>query len=276
MYRQFRRGQNLPPDFDPSRANPEPTIVKSAPRIPPLRPAAPASAAPPPESVAQTPAPQDLAQAIVKALDEPGALSCVAPCDIVPHKSPIPGTELATPTTPPKPRRPRAPCQAPPQPPPDPNESESSRHARKCSVCNHPEREDIDDHILHWIHSTTIAWHYNLNSLSIRRHAYATGLLERRVRNRRYAVDHLIEQACTAHVTGETVLRAIRAASCLDDSGRWIEPPKQVVMTFEHKFAAEIAPAAPAPPATVPGSSSILELASQPATNDVLIEHDND
>jgi hypothetical protein len=107
-----------------------------------------------------------------------------------------------------------------------------SRHQRKCLICRHPDREDIEDDFLHWGNVWKLAQYYKIDDYrSIYRHARATGLLERRRTNFRSALDQIIENAADAKVTGDTVIRAIRAYSCLDKEGRWAEPPTQVVFT---------------------------------------------
>jgi hypothetical protein len=107
-----------------------------------------------------------------------------------------------------------------------------SRHQRKCLICRHPDREDIEDDFLHWGNVWKLAQYYKIDDYrSIYRHARATGLLERRRANFRSALDQIIENAADAKVTGDTIIRAIRAYSCLDKEGRWAEPPTQVVFT---------------------------------------------
>jgi hypothetical protein len=117
---------------------------------------------------------------------------------------------------------------------PPPDESEPSRHARKCTVCHHPERDTIDDDFIHWMKPHTIAREFDLPERAIRRHARATGLHELRSRKSLHALDLIIENAKTATVTGDTVIRAIRAASCINASGKWEEPPKRVIFSIEH------------------------------------------
>jgi hypothetical protein len=114
------------------------------------------------------------------------------------------------------------------QPPADP-----ARHARRCAICNHPERDAIEEEFVHWFHADRIADRYELPSRSaVYRHAYATGLYDLRRRNMRYALEHLIEEARLATpVTGDTVIRAVRAHAHLTATGRWIEPPKEIIVS---------------------------------------------
>jgi hypothetical protein len=107
-----------------------------------------------------------------------------------------------------------------------------SRHQRKCVICRHPEREAIEEDFIHWQNVWQMAQDYGIDDYrSIYRHARATGLIQQRRDNFRSALDEIVEKASGATVTGDTVIRAIRAYSCLDKEGRWAEPPKQVVFT---------------------------------------------
>ena len=111
--------------------------------------------------------------------------------------------------------------------------ADPARHARRCAICNHPERDAIEEEFVHWFHADRIAERYELPSRSaVYRHAYATGLYDLRRRNMRYALEHLIEEARLATpVTGDTVIRAVRAHAHLTATGRWIEPPKEIIFS---------------------------------------------
>jgi hypothetical protein len=104
------------------------------------------------------------------------------------------------------------------------------RHARKCHICHHPERDEIEDDFLNWHGPDKIVSDYKLPHYStIYRHANAFGLRARRNENFRTALDYLVEQADSATVTGNTIIRAMRAYSCLKDDGTWVELPRKVV-----------------------------------------------
>jgi hypothetical protein len=107
-----------------------------------------------------------------------------------------------------------------------------ARHARKCVICKHPDREAIEEQFVHWIHADRIVQDHDLNSrANLYRHAYATGLYDLRRHNMRYALEHLIEDAIHAPVSGDCVIRAVRAHACLTAKGRWIEPPKELILS---------------------------------------------
>jgi hypothetical protein len=110
-------------------------------------------------------------------------------------------------------------------------EAENLRHNRKCIICKHPQRAEIEQDFLLWRNPHEIVAAYSLPHYStIYRHAHALGLSRRRNENIRTVLDFLIEKAESAPVTGNTV---IRAYSCLDDRGRWIEPPRRLIIQRE-------------------------------------------
>jgi hypothetical protein len=51
------------------------------------------------------------------------------------------------------------------------------------------------------------------------------GLYKQRSRNMRYALENIIARSGSATVTADSVIRAIRACSCLKDNGEWVDPP---------------------------------------------------
>jgi len=104
------------------------------------------------------------------------------------------------------------------------------RHQRKCSICNHKDREAIDADFLLWLPAPAIVRQYAIASRSVLyRHAQATGLLARRKQNFCTVLDSIIEQAESAPVTGYTIIRAIRAYSCIRANGRWVDLPQRVI-----------------------------------------------
>ena len=101
-----------------------------------------------------------------------------------------------------------------------------SRHERLCTICSHPEREAIEEAFIHWRT-------FDLNDDeedppsrdAIYRHAHALGLFELRRHNMRFALENIIEGSQAAPATADSVIRAIRACSCLKPNGTWVEPP---------------------------------------------------
>jgi hypothetical protein len=133
------------------------------------------------------------------------------------------------------------------------------RHSRKCRICCHPNRESIEDDFLNWRNPHQIVGEYQLPHYSaIYRHARALGLTARRNENIRTVLDSIVERARQAPVTGNTILKAMRAYSSITDDGRWVDPPTYVIHQSTRK---EPAPAL----ASDPPLASDAPLASDPA-----------
>lgn len=127
------------------------------------------------------------------------------------------------------------------------------RHERKCTICHHTEREAIEEEFVHWRSVSRLAQQYGIEDYrTIYRHARATGLIELRRENIRSALDNIVERSDTTKVSGECILRAIRAYSCIDDMGRWIDPPSRVVFTTARVNAPLPAPEAHVEEAVTP------------------------
>jgi hypothetical protein len=116
------------------------------------------------------------------------------------------------------------------------------RHARKCCICRHPLREEIESDFLLWRNPRQIMKEYELaHHAAIYRHAHATGLATRRRENAYSVLDSIVEQVDDVQVTASTILRAMRAYSCLTPKGRWIDPPRRII--HEVRRPASAAPA---------------------------------
>jgi hypothetical protein len=109
------------------------------------------------------------------------------------------------------------------------------RHSRRCIICHHPEREAIEEEFLHWRAPWKLAEDYNLADYrTIYRHARAAGLLLQRRENLHSGLDAFVEAVDDVKFTGDTILRAMRAYSCIDRHGRWTEIPTRVsISTFK-------------------------------------------
>jgi len=117
-----------------------------------------------------------------------------------------------------------------------------TRHRRKCFVCKHPDRDAIEEEFLDWRSPQAIGADYGIHKNSIYCHAHAMGLFARRRGNIRSALELLIEQVEHAKVTGDTIINAVRALTCLQDDGRWVEPPRRVIYSIESSPAANSPP----------------------------------
>src|ERR1700758_1385391 len=133
------------------------------------------------------------------------------------------------------------------------------RHSRRCIICHHPEREAIEEEFVHWRAPWKLAHDYKLADYrTVYRHARAAGLLLQRRERLHSALDAFVESVDDVTFTGDTILRAMRAYSCIDSHGRWTEIPTQV------QFSTSTDPHPTQSPAPYPRSgtdSDILDIA---------------
>ena len=114
------------------------------------------------------------------------------------------------------------------------------RHSRCCSICSHPDRDAIEADFVRWRSPIQIAEDYEIpDRRNIYRHAHATGLFA--LRSRQVArvmeqylelVDHDSSESASL-VDFDTVTRAIRVYSHLDENGRWFEPVRTLHVIAE-------------------------------------------
>ena len=116
-------------------------------------------------------------------------------------------------------------------------------HSRKCVICRHPDRAAIEEEFVHWGSAWDISRNYELGEYrTVYRHAHATGLTLRRRENLHSVLDIFLEKARGANMSGDSILRAIRAYSCVDSMGRWVDPPTQI----NHSTTHSVIPVTPA------------------------------
>jgi hexokinase len=93
------------------------------------------------------------------------------------------------------------------------------RHAAGCNVCNHEKREQIE----------ADCTEYGLaDRTTIYRHAWALGLMEKRRRNVRAALESIIEKAANVEVTAAAVVQAIATYARINANGLLIERKETV------------------------------------------------
>jgi len=140
------------------------------------------------------------------------------------------------------------------------------RHSRKCIICHHPEREAIEEEFLHWRAPWKLAEDYNLADYrTIYRHARAAGLLLQRRENLHSGLDAFVEAVDDVKFTGDTILRAMRAYSCIDRHGRWTEIPTRVsISTFR-----DPGPAAPSPASYPENDSDVIDIEPEQLEEDL-------
>jgi hypothetical protein len=155
----------------------------------------------------------------------------------------------------------------------DPALSPHERHSRKCIICHHPDRVGIEEHFLNWRNVDLIRQQYGLRDFRpIYRHARATGLMEQRRENLRFAADLIIEHADQVVPTAEGVLRAIRVSARLNDKGQWVNPPSHAEISYTNRPSTAQLGAVnhkveeiPAPAATILSEETPQNLIGSPA-----------
>jgi hypothetical protein len=132
------------------------------------------------------------------------------------------------------------------------------RHSRKCQVCHSRYVEEIEEAYYNW---SSAQWIINVFNISyddaVYRHARAIGLDLRRRKNVAIAVEKLIEKVDEVTVTSSTILRAVRALSCLTPDGRWTDLPTTHIVLTNKDLPKDTS--VTATPSTEAGSTSSTE-----------------
>jgi len=112
--------------------------------------------------------------------------------------------------------------------------ADPERHERLCSICHHEDRDAIEQAFLQWRRPAEIRFEFKLPSkTSIYRHAHAQGLFERRANALRFGLEKIIEESTICPPSADSIIRAVRAHSCLDERGRWTEHPRRLIISRE-------------------------------------------
>jgi hypothetical protein len=146
--------------------------------------------------------------------------SAAAPGEQAPSSAPSSGSQPALPVAP---GRSMPHDSATSSLPPD-----FSRHARRCIICSHPDRDAIEGDFIRWNSPSQIAKTYKIaDRASISRHAHSTGLFDRRKREVGRVLETVLENVdqCPAD-RFDTIIRAARLYTHLDNNGVWAEPPR--------------------------------------------------
>jgi len=103
------------------------------------------------------------------------------------------------------------------------------RHARKCQICRHPDREEMEQEFEDWVKLSRIARHHNVDDSSLHRHMKAFGLVEKRRDNVRAVLERILERGAEKPISGNTILRAVKAYCCLGGPNKWVEPERKII-----------------------------------------------
>ena len=102
------------------------------------------------------------------------------------------------------------------------------RHEHQCRICAHRERADIEEAFVNWVSPAHIAKKYGISRDSVYRHAHVLGLMDKRRRNVRAALERIIERAGEVDVTAAAVVAAVQTYSKINSSGQWVERSEHV------------------------------------------------
>lgn len=109
----------------------------------------------------------------------------------------------------------------------------TEHHSRKCQICHHPDRTSIEEDFLLRCSAGSIVDEYEIPRMALYRHAYAFDLFTVRRESLRLGLDRIVERGAETFVTGDMVIRAIKAQACLTDDNRWEDPPKRVIFSSD-------------------------------------------
>src|SRR5215469_16413336 len=103
------------------------------------------------------------------------------------------------------------------------------RHETNCKVCNHPERQAIENEFVSWKSPSQIAKDWGLRDrTTLYRHGWATGLMQKRRRNVRVALESIIERGTDVEVSASAVVQAVVAYAKINSEGRLVERSERV------------------------------------------------
>jgi len=117
------------------------------------------------------------------------------------------------------------------------------RHTANCGICKHPQREEIERKFLAWVGPADIAEEYGLGDrTTVYRHGVALNLYDKRRRNVRAALEHIIEKAGGVDVNAAAVVAAVQAYAKINAAGEWIDRSETINMNqlFERMSNTEL------------------------------------
>ncbi len=142
-----------------------------------------------------------------------------------------------------------------------------THHERLCLVCRNPLREAIEEEFVYWHSVRDIAETYQIHPHTIYRHARAVNLYDKRARNLRFALDHIIQRAQDVRVvTADSVVRAVHAFARINRDGQWVNPSTHVVVSSGSRTPPS--PSDPLPTDTIEVALTGGELPTLLATED--------
>lgn len=116
------------------------------------------------------------------------------------------------------------------------------RHEHQCRICSHPRREEIEQAFISWVSPAQIAKKFSVSRDGVYRHAHMFGLMDKRRRNVRAALERIIERAGEVDVTAPAVVAAVQAYTKINAMGQWVDRSEHVNLNelFERMTTAEL------------------------------------
>ncbi len=95
----------------------------------------------------------------------------------------------------------------------------------------HTQREEIEADFVAWRSPAMMTAEYGLaDRTSIYRHAHALGLMQKRRKNIRAALEKIIERADGVEATAAAVVAAVQAYAKINAAGEWVDKTETVSM----------------------------------------------
>lgn len=102
------------------------------------------------------------------------------------------------------------------------------RHEYHCRICSHPKRVEIEQTFVTWNSPVRISKEYGVSRDSVYRHAHALGLMAKRRRNVRFALERIIEKAGDVEASAAAVVSAVAAYAKINANGQWVDRSESV------------------------------------------------
>jgi hypothetical protein len=102
------------------------------------------------------------------------------------------------------------------------------RHEHQCRICARAQRAEIEEAFVNWVSPARIAKKFGISRDGLYRHAHVFGLMDKRRRNVRAALERIIERAGEVDATATAVVAAIQAYSKINAAGQWVDRSEHV------------------------------------------------
>jgi hypothetical protein len=94
------------------------------------------------------------------------------------------------------------------------------RHQAQCTICKSPNRQEIEEMWIDWVHASHIASVYNVSRDAQYRHAHALDLFGKRKKNITRALEQIIERVGEVSPSGSAIVSAIQLYTKINSTGQ--------------------------------------------------------